>query len=639
MFNGIQHIKRVGMLGGLVLALIVGMVPAQPAAARPLAEQARPALSGPAYSYATTHFVIHYTYVGVDAVPTADSDNDDTPDWVEDVGSALETIWRVEIDQLGWPAPLPDNGEGGDTRFDVYLMELFSQGLGGYVSPDGGVVGDNPNTPRTEQQAAFGFMVLDNDYIDPNPPAGLLVWPPHDWMRIIAAHEFNHMLQIAINGNHAMRWFYEATANWMETQVFPGLPDNLASAEAVFSSPDTCMLRYGGVQRVESGLHWYGMWLFDQVLAEEYGARLILDIWYRMADSDGFAPFDDAFAARGTTFGEVLRQFALAVLLRDFRDGSMYPITRLEASITEPGTISPANGVQRYAMEYIGLVLRDRVTVTLDSSDTGIEGIVVGVSGNRANIYPAGRETTVDLSQYDNAYLVVINQTRPPNEAGCATSRYSVTVAAAVGALTPVDDQMAAAAFVAPVVTAPTDPEDIPMLSPFAQTEYNVRDEIRTVDLPFTPITPRGAPDGYELDSVYGLNADEMDDEFRALNAPAGGTVVQILYYNDAGQLIRITESPTIYVTIGEWLAVNRLEFKPGTEIWTTGSVDTAIIDHNGDDLIAFIVQERFMTIDGDADREDMLDMARRFASSFGAQQELPEPRWPGRENYGNVRP
>jgi hypothetical protein len=286
-------------------------------------------------------------------------------------------------------------------------------------------------------------------------------------------------------------------------------------------------------------------------------------------------------------------------------------------------------------MEYIGLALSERVTVTLDSPDDGIEGIVVGVNGTRADIYPAGRATTVDLTQYDHAYLAVINQTRPPNEAGCATARYSVTVDAAADTLTPVDRQMAAAYFAAPVVTATTDPEDVPLHSPFAQTEYNVRDEIRTVDLPFSAITPRGAPEGFELDSVYGVNADEMDDEFRALNAPGGGTVVQMLYYNDAGQLIRITESPTIYVTIGEWLAVNHLEFKPGTEIWTTGSVDAAIIDHNGDDLIAFIVQERFMAIDGDADRADMLDMARRFASSFGADRELPDPRWPGQESFG----
>jgi hypothetical protein len=38
-------------------------------------------------------------------------------------------------------------------------------------------------------------------------------------------------------------------------------------------------------------------------------------------------------------------------------------------------------------------------------------------------------------------------------------------------------------------------------------------------------------------------------------------------------------------------------------------------------------VRERFLVIDGDADLDAMLDMAARFAASFGMDRELPEPR------------
>jgi hypothetical protein len=611
----------------LVLIVFAAIIPLDLAAASPLAAQPRPALSGEVRTYDTRHFVVHYTLGGVDAVPSADANGDDTPDWVAEVGAALETIWRVEIDQLAWPAPLPDNGEGGDSRFDVYLMELFSKGLGGYVSPEGGFVGDNPDTSRTEQYAAYGYMVLDNDYIDPNPPAGLKVWPPSDWMRIIAAHEFNHMLQISIAGVHAMRWFFESTANWMETQVFPDLRDNLEAAGAVFKSPDTCLLRYGGVNRVESGLHWYGMWVFNQMLTEEYGAGLILDIWLRMGDSAGYGPFDEAFAARGTTFEDEVRRLALAVLLRDFTNGSVYPTARLQESVDAPGEWSPADGVQRYAMDYVGLDITDGTyTVTLDSDDPGMEGIVVGVSGSSAEVFPAGRETTLNFGDYNHVYLIVLNLTRPPNEAGCATARYTYSVREPSGATTSVASTINTPYFAAPRVEAVTDPEDVPMHSPFVQTEYSIRDEIRQVDLPFDPIVPRDAPDGYELDSVYGVNADEVGGDFVAMVAPSGGVVAQMLYYNAAGQLIRITQSPTNFVTIGEWLAVNNLEFLPGTQIWTTGNVDAAIVGA-GPYQVAFIVRERFLVIDGDADLDDMLDMAARFAASFGMDRELPEPR------------
>ncbi|MBN1678662.1 MAG: hypothetical protein JW966_00125 [Anaerolineae bacterium] len=629
--------NRISVRCWLSLVFVIGLaVPAvritAPAQAAPLTAQSRPKLSGEEHTYGTSHFLIHYTLFGVDGVPNTDRNSNSTPDWVEEVGRVMEDVWSVEINSEGWPAPLPDRGEGGDERFDVYLMELFSNNIAGYVSPDGGFVGDNPNTPGKETQAAYGYMVLDNDFVDPNPPASLKVWPAADWLRIIASHEFNHAAQIAINGTHAMRWFYESTANWMETQVFPNLPDNLESADAVFKSPDTCIMRYGGVNRVESGLHWYGMWVFNQMLSEQYGSSIIRDIWLAMGSGYGYEPFDSVFEKHGTSFEAEMERFALWVLLRHFRSGSDYPTPRLQEAVNADGEWNPVDGVQRYAMDYIGLELSGTHTITVSSDDDGVTGIVVGMRGSTANVYAAGNTTTVNFDEYDHAYLMVLNLTRPPNEAGCATARYTYAVTPADGDPSGVAYSVTSSDFSAPRVEAVTDPEDVPITDPFYQTEYNIKDEIETVDVPFDPIVPRGKPSGYELDSVYGMDADEQGEEFVAMNAPSGGIVVQMLYYNAQGQLMRLTESPSTFVTIGEWMAENHLEFKPGVVVWTTGNVDTALIDKSGGSgsgpySVTFIVRERFITIDGDASKEDMLEMAAWFASSFGAG--LPEPRGP----------
>jgi hypothetical protein len=528
----------------------------------------------------------------------------------------METVWDIEINRLGWPAPVADEGEGGDTRFDVYLIELFSQGLGGYVSPDGGFVGDNPATPQTELQAAYGYLVLDNDYIDPNPPAGLRVWPPDQWVEIIAAHEFNHVLQIGINGSQGMNWWYESTANWMETQVFPALPDNLESAGAVFKSPDTCMLRYGGVNRVESGLHWYGMWVFDESLSEAYGPEIVLDIWDASADSGYYAPFDEVFAAYGSSFEDEVRRLALNVLLRNFDNGNEFPTARLQESVDGPGEWTPADGVQRYAMEYIGLNLSEPYTITLTSEEPGIQGIVVGVNGSSADVFPVDEGVTVNFGSYDSTYLVILNLTRPPSEAGCATARYTYAVETAAGEASGAVQTLNVPYFSEPRVEAITDPEQELILNPSYQTEYNVHQEIQEVALPFTPITPHGHPAGFELDSVYGVNANDLGEAFVARFAPSGGVVAQMLYYNSAGEMIRITESVTLYGTIGEWLAVNNLEFDPQVQIWTTGNIDTALITGDSGTQVVFISQRRFIVIDGDASQDAMLNMAARFAAS-----------------------
>src|SRR5262245_19761944 len=85
--------------------------------------QVRPALSGPVQTYPTEHFIIHYTLKGKDAVSPGDENDDNQPDFVEAVGQALEFSWQQEIEVMGWRSPLPDEGEGGDTRLDVYLRD------------------------------------------------------------------------------------------------------------------------------------------------------------------------------------------------------------------------------------------------------------------------------------------------------------------------------------------------------------------------------------------------------------------------------------------------------------------------------------------------------------------------------------
>jgi hypothetical protein len=270
-------------------------------------------------------------------------------------------------------------------------------------------------------------------------------------------------------------------------------------------------------------------------------------------------------------------------------------------------------------MEYIGLDLNGVYTMSVSSDDPGVGGIVVGMNGGSADVFPAGNTITVDLAAYDEAYLIILNLTRPPNEAGCATARYSYAVQEA--AENPPGEAaytLDAPDFETPRVEAITDTDDAVILDPFYDTEYNIRDEIKQVNLPFDPIVPRGTPAGYELDSVYGVNADELDEEFRKYNAPSGGVVAQMLYYDNEGRLLRITESHSPYGAIGEWMAINGLEFQSGVQIWTTGNIDTVIIERSGGNLVAFIVRNRFLAIDGDAPLDVKLDMAARFAASTG---------------------
>jgi len=69
----------------------------------------RPILSGSELTIQTPHFRIHYTLTGQDAT---------TLQWADTTAAAAETSWTV-AGRLGWVLPPPDNGMGGDDRYDI----------------------------------------------------------------------------------------------------------------------------------------------------------------------------------------------------------------------------------------------------------------------------------------------------------------------------------------------------------------------------------------------------------------------------------------------------------------------------------------------------------------------------------------
>lgn len=97
--------------------------------------------TGPEETVATNdgHMLIHFTREGADAV------DDRFVAWGRE---SLELAWAEWIGRLGWRAPASDAGQGGDDRYDVYLMSFGKPGIPdpnhfnrGVTFPDGGIPG------------------------------------------------------------------------------------------------------------------------------------------------------------------------------------------------------------------------------------------------------------------------------------------------------------------------------------------------------------------------------------------------------------------------------------------------------------------------------------------------------------------
>ena len=154
------------------------------------------------------HFKIHYNENGAHAVYGSDGIQDTIPDYVVSFGSYFEQSWDYQVNRLGYIHPPSDGTKGGDSRFDVYILDISSYG---YTDLDGG----------------YAYIAVNNRYDDFPPnldPEGSRAGA----MKVTAAHEFFHAIQFEYDDwNYDSLWWEENTAVWMEDKVFDAVNDYL----------------------------------------------------------------------------------------------------------------------------------------------------------------------------------------------------------------------------------------------------------------------------------------------------------------------------------------------------------------------------------------------------------------------------
>ena len=159
-------------------------------------------------------FKVHWVTVSSDAPDLADnSPANGIPDYVDLVATRADDSQMVENGTLGWPAAKSDGARGGgDGLTDIYLADICGPGacLFGYAAAD-----DFSGECGLPPFKCFAYLVLDDDY------AEFTEYPEPDIpLQVTAAHEYNHILQFAIDSEQD-GWMFEATAIWVEEQVFP----------------------------------------------------------------------------------------------------------------------------------------------------------------------------------------------------------------------------------------------------------------------------------------------------------------------------------------------------------------------------------------------------------------------------------
>ena len=124
--------------------------------------------------------------------------------------AAVEEAWDAQVDGLGFPAPPADAGRGGSDALDVYLTHDGTGGAGGaYVICDGEETAPCVDLVADDGLASTATYVV----IDPDTDAGVL--------RGYAHHEFNHVLQYALDFEEPVLDVWEGTAVAAEAWTDP----------------------------------------------------------------------------------------------------------------------------------------------------------------------------------------------------------------------------------------------------------------------------------------------------------------------------------------------------------------------------------------------------------------------------------
>ena len=158
---------------------------------------------------------------GRDAPTPADGNENGRSDYIDAVFDVMETVWSTEISGLGYRTPKNDATSPDplaiNSQLDIYVLDLLGKtgGILGYCTTD------DPNmlvSSTYPGHDASAYCVLDDDYVEYGA----------DWLTGLtatAAHEFFHAVQFAYNIDQDS-WLLEATATWVEDEVFDDVNDN-----------------------------------------------------------------------------------------------------------------------------------------------------------------------------------------------------------------------------------------------------------------------------------------------------------------------------------------------------------------------------------------------------------------------------
>lgn len=223
------------------------------------------------------HFIFYYDTSGTHQISTIDEEGNGVPDYIDSAAVIFDRVWDVEIDQLGFQPPL-DAGGNPVELYPIYFTILPSN-LYGQTWLEAPI--------RSVPDAWTSYIEINTDLEAPS-----LYTQGLDGLRVTAAHEFNHAIQLGYRvwedeyDTIIDLFLMEMTSTWMEDYVYDEINDYYQYLDQLFRLVGS--IRFTSIYNVFP----YGNSIYLHMLEQLFGPEIVVQIWQRIRTEPGMEALD-----------------------------------------------------------------------------------------------------------------------------------------------------------------------------------------------------------------------------------------------------------------------------------------------------------------------------------------------------------
>lgn len=347
-------------------------------------------------------FELHWDDSGSHAVPQEDLSGNGYPDYIDSAAVILDHVREIEVEQMGYSPPPGEDGNAA-IPYHIYFTNL--------IDSYGSTVPINiipANFPRTTYTS---YIEMDNDYSE------YYFWTKGlDALKVTAAHEFHHAIQLGYNLREDDIYFFEMTSTWMEEYIYPEINDYINYLDYFFKKVSNSRFDLDHFT-----LYPYGNSLYLQMLETQHGASIVRSIWDKIKTETSLSALISTLEQNNTTWFESLGEYGLwlyytedrAISGKFFTDAAFFPQVTIksEDNIDFDAAYVDSVNIKEIANRFLefqdvrGRIL-DIQVIANENYESGFRSMT---PHSYSQVYPVNNLITTPPIDSDQMVLVITN--------------------------------------------------------------------------------------------------------------------------------------------------------------------------------------------------------------------------------------